>query len=85
MTHTTANDPPADFQPTARVDEDAQSQRMLESITEMSQTPGSGIAMCHRQGKTAVYLSDDETSIIEHPPHGPITRTPLTDADTQEQ
>ena len=58
---------------------------MLDSITEMSQTPGSGIAMCHRQRKTAVYLSDDETSIIEHPPHGPITRTSLTDADTQER
>ena len=85
MTHTTPNDPFADVQPTARDDEDAPSLRMLESITEMSETPGSGIAMCHRQGKTAVYLSDDETSIIEHPPHGPITRTPLTDADTHER
>ena len=61
MTRTIPNDPFADFQPTARDDEDAQSRRMLESITEMSETPGSGIAMCHRQGKTAVYLSDDET------------------------
>ena len=85
MTHTTPSDPFADCQPTARDGGDVHSQRMLESITEMSETPGSGIAMCHRQGKSAVYLSDDEPSIIEHPPHGPITRTPLTDADTHER
>ena len=37
--------------------------------------------MCHEQGKTAVYLSEDKTCIVEHPPHGPITRTPLDDCD----
>ena len=48
-----------------------------EAIARMTQTPDSGIAMCHRQGKTAVYLSNDGMYIVEHPPHGPITRTPL--------
>ena len=39
--------------------------------------------MCHRQGKTAVYLSKDKRYIIEHPPHGPITRIPLEEVDAQ--
>ena len=43
-------------------------------IDEMEQTPGSGITMCHEQGKTAVYVSEDRKYIVEHPPHGPITR-----------
>ena len=47
------------------------------AIRRMEQTPDSGIAMCHRQGKTAVYLSDDKTHIVEHPPHGPIKQIPL--------
>ena len=51
-----------------------------EAIARMTETPDSGIAMCHRQGKTAVYLSDDGLCIVEHPPHGPITRTPLADS-----
>ena len=47
------------------------------SIRRMARTPDSGITMCHAQGKTAVYLSDDKTCIVEHPPHGPIKRIPL--------
>ena len=35
----------------------------------------------HEQGKTAVHLSDDKTCIVEHPPHVPITRTPLDERD----
>ena len=31
--------------------------------------------MCHRQGKTAVYVSECKQYIIEEPPHGPIKRT----------
>ena len=54
--------------------------RLDQAIARTTQTPDSGIAMCHRQGKTAVYLSDDETCIVEHPPHGPIRRTPLVNA-----
>ena len=38
--------------------------------------PGSGVKMCHRQGKTAVYVSDDGLSIIHHAPDGTITRKP---------
>ena len=53
-------------------------QRLLdEAVRRTTQTPGSGIAMCHRQGKTAVYLSDDEKYIVEHPPHGPTKHTPV--------
>ena len=47
-----------------------------ESIQRMQRTPGSGTAMCHKQGKTAVYVSACRRFIIEHPPHGPITLTP---------
>ena len=47
------------------------------SIDEMSRTPGSGVAMCHAQGKTAVYLSDDGKYIVEHAPDGTITRRPF--------
>ena len=43
----------------------------------MARTPGSGTAMCHEQGKTAVYLSADGQFIVQHPPHGPITFTPF--------
>ena len=48
---------------------------IFNRIDEMEQTPASGITMCHEQGKTAVYVSDDRKYIIEHPPHGPVTRT----------
>ena len=50
-----------------------------DSIDEMSRTPGSGVAMCHAQGKTAVYLSDDGKYIVEHSPDGMIIRTPLAE------
>ena len=36
------------------------------SIDEMSRTSGSGVGMCHGQGKTAVYLLDDGKSLVEH-------------------
>lgn len=48
---------------------------IFERIDEMERTPGSGIAMCHQQGKTAVYVSGDRKYLVEHPPHGPIRRT----------
>ena len=41
-------------------------QRLQAAIREMERKAGSGISMCHRQGKTAVYLADDGTSIVEH-------------------
>ena len=47
-----------------------------EAIHDMERTPNSGVAMCHAQGKTAVYVSEDGHHIVEHPPHGPITRRP---------
>ena len=52
---------------------------MMDAISkrfdEMERTPGSGTAMCHQQGKTAVYVSEDRKYLVEHPPHGPIRRT----------
>ncbi len=48
---------------------------IFERIDEMERTPGSGIAMCHQQGKTAVYVSEDRKYLVEHPPHGAIRRT----------
>lgn len=50
---------------------------LRREMREAGEDPESGITMCHRQGKTAVYLSDDGRSIIEHEPDGTITRTPL--------
>ena len=47
---------------------------LSQAIEEMSRTPGSGVRMCHEQGKTAVYLSRDGKFIVTHPPDGPITR-----------
>ena len=54
-----------------------QTAALIDDLKQMQQTPGSGVAMCHAQGKTAVYLSRDHKYIVEHPPHGPITRTPV--------
>lgn len=51
-------------------------QNLDEFIEHMDRTPDSGIAMCHARGKTAVYVSEDRRYIVEHPPHGPITRRP---------
>ena len=48
---------------------------IFKRIDEMERTPGSGIAMCHQQGKTAVYVSEDRKYLVEHPPHGTIRRT----------
>ena len=53
-------------------------QGVSELLEEMERTPESGVKMCHEQGKTAVYLSEDGKYIVEHSPHGAITRTPLT-------
>ena len=50
---------------------------LIDNLEQMQQTPGSGVAMCHAQGKTAVYLSKDRKYIVKHPPYGPITRTPI--------
>ena len=46
-------------------------------IHDMARTPGSGVAMCHEQGKTAVYLSEDgrsSNSAGVSPIAGPRTR-----------
>lgn len=43
-------------------------QALRASIREMEQASESGISMCHRQRKTAVYLANDGTSIVEHTP-----------------
>lgn len=49
---------------------------IFHQIEKMGRTPRSGVTMCHRQCKTAVYLSHDRKHIIEEPPHGgPIKRT----------
>ena len=36
----------------------------------MSEEPGSGVRMCHEQGKTAVCLSQDGQWLIEHESNG---------------
>ena len=46
-------------------------------IREMSRTRGSSVAMCHAQGKTAVYLSDDGHDLISHQPNGTIAKNRL--------
>ena len=43
-------------------------------IRELSRTRGSSVEMCHAQGKTAVYLSDDGLDLISHPPNGTIAK-----------
>ena len=48
-----------------------------QDIRAMSEQRGSGVRMCHEQGKTAVYLSHDGRSIVEHEPHGIIRHLPL--------
>lgn len=55
-----------------------QTAALIDDLQQMQRTPGSGVTMCHAQGKTAVYLSGDRKYIVEHPPHGPITRTPVS-------
>ena len=54
-----------------------QTAALIDDLKQMQRTPGSGVAMCHAQGKAAVYLSRDRKYLVEHPPHGPITRTPV--------
>lgn len=46
-------------------------------IRAMEDEAGSSIAMCHEQGKTAVYLSEDGTYIVEREPGGALCRLPL--------
>lgn len=46
-------------------------------IRELSRTRGSSVEMCHAQGKTAVYLSDDGLDLISHPPNGTIAKNRL--------
>ena len=43
----------------------------------MSEEPGSGVRMCHEQGKIAVYLFHDERFLIEHEPNGTVRRVPV--------
>ena len=47
-------------------------------IRERSRTRGSSVEMCHAQGKTAVYLSDDGVHLISHQPNGTISKKRLT-------
>ena len=51
-----------------------------KDMDDMQRTPRSGVKMCHEQGKTAVYLSEDKQYIVHEPPNGPITRKPLPPA-----
>lgn len=60
-------------------------QEVSELLKEMERTPESGVKMCHEQGKTAVYLSKDGKYIVEHPPHGAITRTLLAHRSARER
>lgn len=69
---------------TATRGSDTPPRNLDELIEQMDRTPESGIAMCHAQGKTAVYVSQDGRFIVEHPPHGPIIRRPR-DPDTSRQ
>lgn len=48
---------------------------LIKHARKQADDPQSGITMCHRQGKTAVYLSQDRRYIVEHPPHGPVKQT----------
>ena len=48
---------------------------IFKEMDEMERTPRSGVTMCHEQGKTAVYVSDDKQYIINEPPHGPVRHT----------
>ena len=51
-----------------------------KDMDDMQRTPRSGVKMCHEQGKTAVYLSEDKQYIVHEPPNGPITRKRLPPA-----
>ena len=51
-----------------------------QAIRAMCAEPGSGVRMCHAQGKTAVYLSRDGRYIVEHEPNGTIRHLPLETA-----
>ena len=46
-------------------------------IRAMEDEAGSGVSMCHGQGKTAVYLSEDGRYIVEREPGGALCRLPL--------
>lgn len=58
-------------------------QAITSSIDEMARMRESSITMCHAQGKTAVYLSEDGKYIVEHPPYGEPKRTPFRTATNQ--
>ena len=45
---------------------------LRRDIKKMSENEGSGVQMCHEQGKTAVYLSSDGSCIVEHEPNGTV-------------
>lgn len=51
-----------------------------KDMEDLRRSSRSGVKMCHEQGKTAVYLSEDKQHIIHEPPHGPISRRQLPPA-----
>lgn len=48
---------------------------IFQEMDEMERTPRSSVTMCHEQGKTAVYVSDDKQYIVKEPLHGPVRHT----------
>ena len=44
--------------------------QMVRASEAMAATPESAIAMCLRQGRTAVYVADDGATLVEHAPSG---------------
>ena len=51
---------------------------LKKSMASMSNDPDSGVKMCHKLGKTAVYLSEDRRTMIFHAPDGTIRTKPHT-------
>ena len=43
---------------------------ILAAVLEQARNPNSGVEMCHKQGKTAIYLAEDRTTLMEHRPGG---------------
>ena len=77
---TASEKPPTDSGPAG----DDQRDAIDAAIDAMAETPMSSVAMCHRYRKTAVYLSEDGQTIIEHAPNGDIKRIARTPALAQE-
>ena len=58
------------------VDEEADG-TLERDILAMDEEAGSAVRMCHKQRKTAVYLSEDGQHIVEREPNGAARRLPL--------